>query len=375
MPKTKNILFIAHDMGSRGAEKTCLNLIKFLYADSEISLSLALFKKQGELLQCLPKDLTIYDFGGLQLYRFPLLLWKTRKLLYEKRFDTILSFSTFANIVTLIAARNMKYTKPKIIIRHEIHTSLGAGRMRFFKAKCYLIRKLYPSADSVIAVSKGVANDLIDYFGIPSFKLKVIYSPVELNQIENLKKIPLENSELSAGMPIVSALGRFYWQKGFNYLLEAMALLVSNGQAIKLVIIGDGPLRKDLERLAKKLGIDKNVFFTGLQENPFKFLARSTVFVCSSLWEGLPNVLLEAIACGVPVISTDCPSGPSEVIKNGVNGMLVPLASSKALAEAMFILINNPDLRQKFVMEGKKAILNFGIEEIAKEYKDALLLN
>ncbi len=137
----------------------------------------------------------------------------------------------------------------------------------------------------------------------------------------------------------------------------------------RLVILGDGGKRSNLEKLARQLGIERQVTFLGFQTNPFKYLARSDIFVLSSLWEGFALVIVEAMACGIPVISTRCPSGPDEIITDGVNGLLVPVADETALAEAILRLLKDKKLAVKLAQAGTKRAEDFAITKIIKQYE------
>ena len=128
-------------------------------------------------------------------------------------------------------------------------------------------------------------------------------------------------------------------------------------------------MEKDLRDLAKKLGLENDIFFLGWQKNPFKFLSRAKVFVLSSLWEGLPNTLIEALACGCPAVSTDCPSGPNEIIENGKSGILVTLKDEKALAQAMIKILSDSSFSQELIKNGKKRAEDFSLKNIINQYE------
>ncbi len=189
----------------------------------------------------------------------------------------------------------------------------------------WLARRFYPWADTVIAVSEGVADDLVSCLGLSRAQITVIPNPVVSDDIEALANEPLEHPWFAPGAPpVLLAAGRLTTQKAFPTLLQAFARLVPE-RDLRLMILGEGPDRGALQAEIDALGLGARVALPGFDPNPFRYLARARLFVLSSAWEGLPGVLIQAMACGTPVVSTDCPSGPREVLENGRLGPLVPV--------------------------------------------------
>jgi glycosyltransferase involved in cell wall biosynthesis len=145
---------------------------------------------------------------------------------------------------------------------------------------------------------------------------------------------------------------------------------VSEKVEVRLVILGEGPLKEELIRTAANLGVDREVLLPGWRDNPFKYMSKAKVFVLSSDYEGLPNVLIEALACGVPVISTDCPSGPKEILEGGKCGIVVPVGDEEAMAEGIIRLLEDGPLRMELAMRGKERVRDFEIARIAKKYRE-----
>ena len=164
-------------------------------------------------------------------------------------------------------------------------------------------------------------------------------------------------------------IGRLSGQKGHTWLLEAFSI-VRKQVPSKLIIIGDGEDSQKLKNLARDLNIEKDVFFKGYQKNPYKYLSRAAIFVNSSLYEGFGCVIIEAMACGIPVVSTACPHGPAEIIKDNENGSLVAIADQKAMAAAIIKLLENREMRIKFSLEGKKRAGDFSADKIVREYEN-----
>ena len=206
-----------------------------------------------------------------------------------------------------------------------------------------LIKILYNKADLVIAVSNLVKNDLISSFRIKDDKIKVIYNPYDLEKIRKLasEEIEIEYQEIFK-FPTIITVGRLSKQKGQWHLIRAFKKVKEVLSDVKLVILGQGELEDYLKKLAIDLGLEKDVHFLGFQKNPFKYINRSTIYVFPSLYEGFPNALCEAMACGIPVISADCKSGPREIlapetditretkeIEYGTYGILVPVCDGQ----------------------------------------------
>jgi len=189
------------------------------------------------------------------------------------------------------------------------------------------------------------------------------------DELYNLAKEPVEHPWFNnKEIPIIIAVGRLTKAKDYPTFLRAFSLICKKRKA-HLVILGEGEERKNLENLIHKLNLPENVAFLGFQKNPYKYMQKASVFVLSSKREGFPNVIVEAMTCGVPVISTNCQSGPNEIIKNGENGILVPVGDEKALAEAILKVLNNHSLRQKFSEQGRKKAQDFTAEKSIKEYE------
>jgi len=199
----------------------------------------------------------------------------------------------------------------------------------------FLMRLFYPWADKVVAVSKGVADDLVRITRLPKDKIQVIYNPVVTSEFFIKAEEPLDHPWFKPGEPpVILGVGRLTEAKDFPTLIRAFTL-VRKERPARLMILGEGEDRPKLDALVKELGLEKDVALPGFVENPYKYMKRAAVFVLSSKWEGLPTVLIEAMALGTPVVSTACPSGPSEILEGGKWGRLVPVGDVEALAKAI----------------------------------------
>jgi len=220
-----------------------------------------------------------------------------------------------------------------------------------------------------VAVSTGAADSLSAMTGLPRPSIRVVYNPLIPSDLEARIQVPCSHPWLAAGQPpVLLAAGRLTRQKDYPCLLRAFSILSQRHQ-MRLLILGEGPERPSLEALANELGLQTNVDMPGFVENVFTFMARASIFVLSSAWEGFPSVLVEAMACGVPVVATDCPSGPAEILEGGRHGLLVPVGDPVALAESLkATLASTPSVESARV----RANL-FTIERAVQDYLPLLM--
>ncbi|GBD44052.1 N-acetylgalactosamine-N, N'-diacetylbacillosaminyl-diphospho-undecaprenol4-alpha-N-acetylgalactosaminyltransferase [bacterium HR40] len=260
--------------------------------------------------------------------------------------DVLLSGASHVNLVA-VAAWKLARLPIALVLRASNYPS---GNLAAFPPAQRLVRlwmralarRFYPLADKVIAVSQGVAAELSALTGLDAERLEVIYNPVFGPELERQLAEPLPPHALPEdGPPIVLGCGTFKPQKDFATLIDAFARVVRRLPA-RLVLLGDGPLRPALEARVRALGLAESVRFPGFVLNPLPWMRRASVFVLSSLWEGLPGVVIEALAAGCPVVATDCPSGPREILADGRFGRLVPVGDAAALAAAILDTLANP---------------------------------
>lgn len=248
------------------------------------------------------------------------------------------------NILAVLARRLAK-VPVRLVISERSHFSVDVPKLkRRARRLIPAMRRAYLQADKIIAVSHGVAEDLVQTLGISSQAIEVVYNPVVSSDWEQRLSELIDHPWFGAQeIPVVIAVGRLARQKDYPTLLRAFAKLRAS-RPVRLAILGSGnaKVKTRLEALAKDLNVADWVAFLGFQPNPLPYIARANLLVLSSRWEGLPNVLIEALACGTPVVSTDCPSGPAEILENGRYGRLVPVGDVDALARAMAEVLDWP---------------------------------
>ena len=266
-----------------------------------------------------------------------------RRYLLNERPDAILAALDYANFAAIIARRLAGVPVRTIASVHNHMSSAAANAQRpHLRHVVPLARRLYPDADTVVCVSDGVASDLVASAGVPPALLTTIYNPVITPRIAELADAPIPHRWLQQDeVPVILGVGKLRRQKDFATLIRAFAKVRKICPA-HLIILGEGPERNKLKRLAHELGVADDVDLHGFDPNPYAFMSRASVFVLSSAWEGFGNVLVEAMACGCPVVSTDCPSGPGEILEHGRYGRLVPVGAADALAEAILSQLEAP---------------------------------
>jgi len=221
-----------------------------------------------------------------------------------------------------------------------------------------IVKKVQRDIASVIVCpARAMVDDSVSFYGCAREKMRVIPNGVDLETLEGMKaELPFHPWALESG-PLVVAAGRLCRQKGFDLLLEAFGRIAREFPAARLIILGKGEERDPLRTLADSLGISARVDFPGWFPNPHAVISRASAFVLSSRYEGFPNALLEAMACGTPVVSTDCPSGPREILEDEA-GLLVPTEDPEAMAEALRALLSDPLLRGGWAGAGRHGSRN-----------------
>lgn len=284
--------------------------------------------------------------------------------------DMLIAVGTQSNLTALWAKRFSGVTT-KIAVSEHNTLSLVAkhGRPWFRRSYPAMVRRAYPHADAIIAVSQGVADDLSRVTMIPRERITAIYNPVVSAELVAKSQVPLDHPWLRTGEPpLILGIGRLHRQKDFPTLLRAFAR-VREVCPTRLVLLGEGAERHALEQLAADLHLTADLSLPGFVDNPFPWLARANVFVLSSIWEGFANVLVEALACGCPVVSTDCPSGPAEILDRGIYGPLVPVGDEQALAKAILSVLQCPIDRAR--LRARAAI--FSLDAAVDRYLEIIL--
>lgn len=335
----KKIAFFIPSLAGGGAERIWLILSNGL-AKLGYDVDLVLAKAQGPYMDLVSSEVRVVD---LNASRTIFSLFSFAKYLKSEQPEVLFSALNHANIIALIAQR-ISGSSTKIFPSVHCFLSLDVQNCAMKRERLipFLIRYIYPWASGIIAVSQGVADELIDMTHLPRDLVSVIYNPVVSDEILEKSKDPVDHPWLiEKELPVVLGVGRLSQQKDFASLIEAFQELQEH-QPSRLIILGEGEERANLESLIAKLDLADKVDLPGFVANPYAYMANADVFVLSSAWEGLPTVLIEALATGTPVVSTNCRSGPDEILENGQIGNLTPVGDSQELASAIHRTLNDP---------------------------------
>ncbi|HET7354732.1 MAG TPA: glycosyltransferase [Gaiellaceae bacterium] len=321
----------APSLARGGAERGALKLCEGL-GERGFDVDLVLARAEGPRMAEVPTHVRVVDLGARRvLTSLPRLI----RYIRSEQPLAVASVLDHANIVLLWAAKLSRYRGRVVVIeQNTLSHAARNGKSRRDRMMPRFVRRFYPWADFVVGVSAGVVTDLRSLVDVPSEKLCIIANPIVDSEIVEKSHAPVDHPWFEDDVPVFVAMGRLRPQKDFPTLLHAFAGVRARRPA-RLVLLGEGSERAKLEALARQLGIAADVSLPGSVSNPYAFVARSVAFVLSSRWEGLPTVLVEAASCGVPVIATDCPSGPREILDGGRYGALVPVGDAEALAAAM----------------------------------------
>lgn len=338
------ISFLLPNLRGAGVEKVVITLANEMCSRG-LDIDLILLKKHGVNLTYLNKNINIIELNKNRAFS------ALPKLVdYFKKNDTyMISCYNHLSVIAIFAKFLSRNKNSKVFAWEHNNLTEITKIQRPYKSKIMikLMSWLYPKAEGVIAVSHGIATDLKKYINCD---IKVLYNPVITADISKLSKdFPECTWLINKEKPVFIAIGRLEPQKNFSFLLQAFALALEQIDA-RLIIIGEGSLQQQLESEIISLNIQNKCKLLGYKSNPYSYLANSDVFILSSIFEGLPTVLIEALECNTNIISTDCPSGPAEILENGKWGVLIPVNDIQALSKAMIDIIQkkpNLNLRER----------------------------
>jgi glycosyltransferase involved in cell wall biosynthesis len=334
--KARPIAFFLPSVRGGGAQRVIVNLVQGIVQRGE-PVDLALAVAEGAFLDQLPRQARVVDLHGRRLIGSlaPLI-----RYLRRERPRVLISSMSHANLVALWAAKLARRATPVMV---TVHNTMSESTGSNGGLERRLLRTFYPWATWIVAVSRGAADDLARTTGVPRSRVEVVYNPVITPVVLALAQRPPDHPWYAPGSPpVILGVGRLTRQKDFFTLVRAFAEVRRRRRA-RLVILGEGEDRPALEGLVAELGLHDDVSLPGFRDNAPAYMARSALFVLSSAWEGLPTVLIEALAVGTPVVSTDCPSGPREILQEGRLGALAPIGDASALANAMDRALDHTD--------------------------------
>lgn len=362
----KKIAIFLSSLDGGGAERVMINLAQG-FADKDYDVDLILAMAYGPYLSQIPANIRVIDLKQKRLIQsLPLLI----RYLKKEGAIALISALEDTNLVALWAKFLGRISIPVIVTVHN-NLSQEAQNATQLKRKYIplILPWFYPWADAVVAVSQGVANDLVK-LGLRSKNLSVIYNPIVTPELKAKLEQSLEHPWFSPQEPpVILGVGRLTKQKDFVMLIRAFAK-VRHSQNVRLMILGEGEERSSLESLIAELGIREDVDLPGFVDNPNVYMAKAAILVLSSAWEGFGNVLVEAMVAGTPVVSTDCDSGPAEILANGKYGKLVDVGDSEGMAKAIISTLKNPPDSQFLQQRATEFSLNNTLIQYQKLLKN-----
>lgn len=361
----KKLAIYLSNFNGGGAERMHLSLAPE-FAKRGFEVVFVVQQLTGSLVKDIPKDIRVVTLGTR---RTILALWPLIRFLEKEQPDILISNLGHNNIIAVWAKLFAKCKTRLIATQHNILSIESTFKATLgYRVLPFLYRHFLKYADAIVGVSKGATEDLRKFCGFRSEMLYPIYNPIVGPDFDERMNAPVTHKWLQhKDLPVFISVGRFCLQKDFPTLIRAFALLLKKRPAL-LLLIGEGDQKEALEQLAQELGVRDHIDMPGFQLNPLPFIKHSDVLVMSSLYEGFGNVLVEALACSTAVVSTDCISGPGEILDNGKYGSLVPVGDSQAMADAMSKALDMPADKSALRERG----LEFSVANSATQYIDLI---
>lgn len=357
----KRICFFAPNLEGGGAERV-ISILAARFSESAYEVDLVLANAAGPYLNDIPDSVEVINFKCKKMI---LTLPKIIKYLRTQQPDILFTSHMHVSTIALYAVK-LSFIKTRVFVRQPTML-MPSSRKRSWTSK--LRQKLFlmasKSAYRIIVTSKSMSKEFQNLSGLSSDKIVIIYNPVPIQTIEKKSLEILEHPWFKDGeLPVILAVGRLITVKDFRTLVKAFCI-THNKIPTRLLILGEGPLRAEIEELIEKLGVKDLVQMPGFVSNPYQYMKHSQVFVLSSLWEGFPNSMVEAMACGTAIVSTDCDGGASEVLEFGKWGKIVPIENEQKMAEAIVETLSMENLPN--VVE---RVTEFSVDHIFKKYDE-----
>ncbi|MCA9071982.1 MAG: glycosyltransferase [Planctomycetaceae bacterium] len=363
MSRTRlSLLVVSTTLNTGGAQRFTSTLLQHLDRN-QFSVELALLR--DDIGYSLPEDVPVHLLGYRGLWELFRAAGKLRTVIEQTRPDVVLSNITATNLFVGLALNSTQY-RPRWMARIGNNPRSHDSWLRKLFA-----RQIYPQVDGFVTNSTSLANEFANYYNVPPRQVEVIANPTDFRAIDQLAATFPEKT-WAGNKPLLIAVGRLFPQKRYDILLDAFARIHQQIPA-HLWICGEGPCRRSLERLIRKLRLTNHVELLGFCHNPYTLMKQATMFVMSSDHEGLPNALIEAQGLGLPAVSTDCPYGPSEIIDDGQTGYLTPVGSAPKFAEAVLSVLNDAECERRMTTAAKQRTRErFDVEKLTQCWQNSL---
>ena len=362
----KRLIFLIPSLAGGGAERVVSTLLPYLARHFDLTLALLEDRQSYPV----PTEVTLAAFSGplnshtAHVIRIPYHILALAWLIRRHRARVVLSFMEQANIINILAS---------YITDHQAVVSQRTSPRQQYEGKGLLGKvisqasaRLYPKAARIVAVSKGIKDIITSDYRLDVRQIRVIPNPVDTASIAEMSK---EKPSISLPDDYLLHVGRLSVKaKAHDILLNAFKELHSLHPDLKLILVGEGPDRRQIRTMIKELDIGESVILAGWQDNVYPFMARAKALVLCSRYEGWPNVLVEAMVCGCPVVATDCPTGPHEILGDNEYGLLVPVNDPEALAHSIDTILTDETKRAYFRAQGRLRAQEFDLERIGSKY-------
>lgn len=372
----KKISIFINSLAGGGAERVTSYLLPYLVKKGQ---SVVLVLTEEELAYPVPEEVPIHylakskknESGVLKLAKLPWLAYKYARFLKRENITHSFSLLTRPCYVNILARRFTNHPYKLIISERNFPSMQYGGNNLQARINNFLVKRLYPKADLVVSNAKASAQDLVDNFGVSKERTQTIYNPIDIDKIDKIEKL---EGFFDANYVNAVSIGRLVPEKNHSFLLEA----VTPFKNLRLYIFGEGELRSLLEAKIKHLGLEEQVFLMGFERNPFQYLKAADFFLFGSLNEGFPNVLMEAMCCGLPIVSTNCKSGPDEMMElkevksNDMMftdyGILTPVNNVACMQRALDYVLQHPEFLKACKPKLLQRIQDFRREPILEAY-------
>ena len=364
--RKEQLIFLIPSLAGGGAERVASTLLPYLARHFDLTLALLEDRRSYPI----PTEIPVAAFSGslnshtAHVIRIPYHILALASLVRKKQAEMVLSLMEQANIINLLASYITGHQA--VISQHINPRKQYEGKGLLGKVISQTSARVYPKAARIIAVSNGIKEIIVSDYKLDARRIAVIPNPVDIASVAKMSK-----KEPSIALPgdYLLHVGRLNVKtKAHDILLNAFRKLHSFHPDLKLILVGDGPDKEQIKAMIKNMDLAESVILAGWQENIFAFMARAKALVLCSRYEGWPNVLVEAMACGCPVIATDCQTGPREILGDNEYGLLVPVDDPEALAHSVEKLLTDKSCRTHFQAQSRLRAQDFDLEQIGSKY-------